>query len=81
MLLGVLRFYTFPFPSNRNLALNKDENQNNANKDEGGNKVHEFVFIRKSSKYPLNLFYKINYLFIRLYMRKVKHYLDNLRCY
>jgi hypothetical protein len=43
MLLGVLRFYTFPLPSNRNLALNKDENQNNANKDEGGKKVHQFL--------------------------------------
>ncbi len=40
MLLGVLCSYTFPLPSNRNLALNKDENQNNANKDEGGNEVH-----------------------------------------
>lgn len=45
MLLGVLCSYTFPLPSNRNLALNKDENQNNANKDEGGKKVHLFISI------------------------------------
>ena len=43
LVFSVLCFYTFPLPSNRNWALNKDENQNDDNKDEGGCVIHFIV--------------------------------------